>query len=180
VSAVVLAVLLFALAACSSGPRTTWVWPSSGAQAQAGPGASPPVSASAVPSASSAGGTTELNSPVIINQSRTGPSERRFAVDRNGSWACDNCAGDGRSTAGRLTPAQMKQLQTYLDDPAFDEEDGVPPTSPKCTSKLDSNMTTAHGVVLWSNCRGGGPPPVAVKILRLLADATPLDAGLPG
>lgn len=178
----VLAVLLFAVTACSSGPRTTWVWPSSDAQAQAGPGtASPSAGASTSPSASpSAAGGTPLNSPVIINQSRTGPGERRLAVDPDGSWACDNCAGDGKSSAGRLTAAQMKQLQSYLDDPAFSEEDGVPPTSPQCTDKLDSNMTTTSGIVLWSNCRGAAPPPVSQKILRLLAEATPLDAGLPG
>jgi hypothetical protein len=41
-------------------------------------------------------------------------------------------------------------------------------------------MTTARGIVLWSNCRGAGPPAVSVKILRLLAEATPLNAGLPG
>jgi hypothetical protein len=180
-----LAVLLFAVTACSSGPRTTWVWPGADRQGQVGPGGtagspSPGASAprSAPPSASGAAGAP-LTSPVIINQSRTGPAERRLAVDPNGSWACDNCSGDGKSTAGQLTAAQMKQLQAYLDDPAFKDEDGVPPTLPQCSGKLDSNMTTSSGIVLWSNCRGAGPPPVSVKILKLLADATPLDAGLP-
>lgn len=117
---------------------------------------------------------------MIINQSRTGPGERRLSVEPTGAWSCDNCAGDARATAGQLTPAQVKQLQTYLDDPAFDREDGVPPTSPQCADKLDSNMTTTSGIVLWSNCRGAAPGPVSVKILRLLAEATGLNAGLPG
>jgi hypothetical protein len=174
----VLVATLLAVTACSSEPRTTWVWPSADAQAQGGPGVSASPGVSTASSAPIANGPP-LNTPVIINQSRTGPGERRLAVEVDGAWACDNCAGDGKNSVGRLTAAQMKQLQTFLNDPAFGEEDGVPPTSPKCGNKLDSNMTTSQGVVLWSNCRGAGPPPVSVKILRLLADATPLDAGLP-
>jgi hypothetical protein len=174
-AAVLAAAVLFAVTACSGEPRTTWVWP--GAETQ-GPAASASPTASATPSAPIANGPP-LNSPVIINQSHSGPGERRLAIEVDGAWTCENCAGDGKNSAGRLTAAQMKQLQTFLDDPAFGAEDGVPATSPKCGNKLDSNLTTSQGVVLWSNCKGGGPPPVALKILRLLAEVTPLDAGLP-
>jgi hypothetical protein len=173
---IVLTAVLLAAGACSSEPRTTWMWPNGDAQAQTAPSAPPTAGASSAPP-TAAGGT--LNGPVIINQSRTGPGERRLAVEADGSWTCDNCAGDGKNTTGRLTAAQIKQLRDLMADPAFSEEDGVPPTAPQCGNKLESNMTTSSGVVLWSNCRGGGPPPVSLRILRLLADATPLDAGLP-
>jgi hypothetical protein len=173
----VLAALLFAVGACSSEPRTTWMWPNADAQAQAPnqPGASgaPSASASAPPVAGA------LNGPVIINQSRTGPGERRLAVEPDGSWVCDNCAGDGKNTTGRLDAAQLKQLRDLMADPAFGEEDGVSASAPQCGNRLESNMITSSGAVLWSNCRGGGPPPVSVRILRLLSGATPLDPGLP-
>jgi hypothetical protein len=172
----VLVGLLLAAGACSSDPETTWVWPGGNAQAQTGPSAAP--SASATPSASAVPGGP-LSGPVIVNQSRSGPGERRLAVETDGSWVCDNCAGDGKNATGRLNAAQMKQLRDFLADPVFKEEDGVPPSSPQCGDKLESNLITSSGVVLWSNCRGGGPPAVTLKILRLLADATPLDAGLP-
>ena len=175
---VLAAALLFGAGACSSEPNTTWMWPGGNAPAQAqpqvDPSAAPSTSVSAAPPVAGA-----LNGPVIINQSRTGPGERRLAVEPDGSWVCDNCAGDGRNTTGRLAAAQLKQLKDFMADPAFADEDGVAPNAPQCGNKLESNMITSSGAVLWSNCRGGGPPPVSLKILRLLADATPLDAGLP-
>lgn len=175
---VVLAALLFAAGACSSDPRTTWMWPGGDAQAQAQPQADPSAAPSASASAPSPAGGA-LNGPVIINQSRTGPGERRLAVEPDGSWVCDNCAGDGRNTTGRLDAARMKRLRDLMADPAFGDEDGVPPNSPQCGNRLESNMTTSSGVVLWSTCRGATPPPVSLKILQLLAEATPLDPGLP-
>jgi hypothetical protein len=167
-----LAALPLLVGACASEPRTTWVSPGAPAPQQT---RQPPASSGPPPVA--AGGA--LTGPVIINQSRTGPGERRLAVEPDGSWACDNCAGDGRNTTGRLTAAQLGQLRGLMADPAFGEEDGVPPSVPQCPDRLESNMTTSSGVVLWTNCRGGGPPPVSLRILRLLAGATPLDAGLP-
>lgn len=118
-----------------------------------------------------------LPSSVIVNQSTGNAGERRLAVTETGDWTCDNCTGDGRTTAGRLGPDPLARLAALITDPALPREAGPRAGTAPCRNQLSSNLVTRAGVVTWSTC--AGPGPVSTRILRLLADATRLDPGLP-
>jgi hypothetical protein len=136
----------------------------------------------APPTGASSSDAGSLRLPVFfeVGSSRTGPTERRLEVEVDGSWTCDNCAGDDTMTSGKLSAAAIRRLQTLL-NPGLEAEDKAQrgKETPDCPGELVSNMISAFGVVVWSDCPGNQPPPITAAILDVLTQETPLVAGIP-
>ncbi|MEV4546189.1 hypothetical protein [Micromonospora echinaurantiaca] len=156
------AALMFATAACQEQGQTTT-------------GATRPT-ASDTPSLA-APTSLELQDPFEVSSGRTGPTERRLSIEADGSWICENCAGNNKNSSGKLGAAQMQQLL----GPGLIDEDRAQQgkKTPRCSGELLSTLVSGYGVVMWSDCPGNQPPPITAAILRVLTAETPLVAGTP-
>jgi hypothetical protein len=81
------------------------------------------------PAGSAAGGSApEIPTTVAVGQvsllQRLGADAplRTLSVERDGSWQCLDCAGDGVTSRGRLAAEQTERLQVLLADPRLAEE----------------------------------------------------------
>ncbi|MFG1881335.1 hypothetical protein [Micromonospora sp. NPDC049102] len=103
-------------------------------------------------------------------------SLRTLSVERDGSWQCLDCAGDGVTSRGRLAPEQTERLQVLLADPRLAEEtDQVRRYRTTCIDALTSSLLTSSGLISSQDCPGEERPPVAGEILLLLTQATPAE-----
>ncbi|MGC4856992.1 hypothetical protein ACLQ24_27370 [Micromonospora sp. DT4] len=135
------------------------------------------------PPAGAAGGTApEVPTTVAVGQvsllQRLGADAplRTLSVERDGSWQCLDCAGDGVTSRGTLAPEQTERLQVLLADPRLAEEtDQVRRYRTTCIDALTSSLFTSSGLVTSQDCPGEERPPVAGEILLLLTQATPAE-----
>ncbi|NJP31517.1 hypothetical protein [Micromonospora thermarum] len=105
----------------------------------------------------------------------TGPL-RTLNVEVDGRWECVDCAGDGVTSTGALTPEQLARLQTLLADPGLAKEtDQARQYRVTCIDVLTSSLLTASGLITSQDCPGEEKPPIAHEILLLLTQATPAD-----
>ncbi|MGC4769305.1 hypothetical protein ACLQ25_10035 [Micromonospora sp. DT44] len=101
---------------------------------------------------------------------------RTLSVERDGSWQCLDCAGDGVTSRGRLAPEQTERLQVLLADPRLAEEtDQARRYRTTCIDALTSSLLTSSGLISSQDCPGEERPPVAGEILLLLTQATPAE-----
>ncbi|MEU7843209.1 hypothetical protein AB0B39_19905 [Micromonospora sp. NPDC049114] len=101
---------------------------------------------------------------------------RTLSVERDGSWQCLDCAGDGVTSRGRLAAEQTERLQVLLADPRLAEEtDQVRRYRTTCIDALTSSLLTSSGLVTSQDCPGEERPTVAGEILLLLTQATPAE-----
>jgi hypothetical protein len=105
------------------------------------------------------------------------PDRRRVTalfVEADGTWSCDECTADGKTTTGRLNPEQIRDLQELLRDPALEREaDQTRRFRPQCASGLLSTLVTDQGLISFADCPGEQPPRIAGAIFHLLVTATP-------
>ncbi|MFC0529711.1 hypothetical protein [Phytohabitans kaempferiae] len=101
---------------------------------------------------------------------------RRLTVEPDGGWSCDNCAGDQKNSQGRLSPAQNDELHRLVGSPEFRQEvldrRGRRYT---CEGALYSSLFMIQGAITVGDCPGEERLPVTDAVLRLLADATPVE-----
>jgi hypothetical protein len=117
-------------------------------------------------------------SRVMLLQGRpgSGTRTRSLNVEADGTWECVNCAGDGKTSTGKLTTETNQELQRLLADPALqDEAKQTARYRPPCSDVLVSTIMTQHRLINSGDCPGDQRPPVAGAILRLLVDATPAE-----
>ncbi|MET8085085.1 hypothetical protein [Micromonospora sp. NPDC005197] len=101
---------------------------------------------------------------------------RTLSVERDGSWQCLDCAGDGVTSRGRLAAEQTERLQVLLADPRLAEEtDQVRRYRTTCIDALTSSLLTSSGLITSQDCPGEERPAVAGEILLLLTQATPAE-----
>ncbi|MGX7671626.1 hypothetical protein [Plantactinospora sp. DSM 117369] len=98
----------------------------------------------------------------------------RLEVEPHGAWECHNCAGDDKTTSGKLNEIQIRDLHSLLNDPTFAEEDMWKRPKPKCEGEWFSTLASRATIVAWQDCPGDGPPRTTAAILRVLTDGTPL------
>ncbi|MEJ3745047.1 hypothetical protein WEI85_17340 [Actinomycetes bacterium KLBMP 9797] len=103
---------------------------------------------------------------------------RELGVEPDGTWKCDDCAGDGKSSTGQLTAAQNQELQRLLADPALYQEarENRKNYGLRCEDGLISTLVMSQGVVASTDCPGEVRTPITGAILALLVDATPAKA----
>jgi len=105
----------------------------------------------------------------------TGPL-RTLRVERDGTWKCTDCAGDGVNSTGTLTPEQVSRLQQLLADPGLaGETDEARQYRATCIDALTSSLLTAVGPITSEDCPGAERPKIAGEILLLLTQATPAE-----
>jgi hypothetical protein len=117
-------------------------------------------------------------SRVMLLQGRpgSGTKTRSLNVEADGTWDCENCAGDGKVSKGKLTAKTNQELQRLLADPALlGEADQTRRYRARCGDVLLSTIITRVGLINSGDCPGEQPPPVTGAILRLLTDATPAE-----
>ncbi|MET8281226.1 hypothetical protein [Micromonospora sp. NPDC005174] len=139
--------------------------------------AAPPPPGSAAGGSSPEVPTTVAKGQVSLLQ-RLGADAplRTLSVERDGSWQCLDCAGDGVTSRGRLAPEQTERLQVLLADPRLAEEtDQVRRYRTTCIDALTSSLLTSSGLISSQDCPGEERPPVAGEILLLLTQATPAE-----
>ncbi|MEU5782519.1 hypothetical protein [Micromonospora lupini] len=135
------------------------------------------------PAGSAAGGSApEIPTTVAVGQvsliQRLGADAplRTLSVERDGSWQCLDCAGDGVTSRGRLAAEQTERLQVLLADPRLAEEtDQVRRYRTTCIDALTSSLLTSTGLITSQDCPGEERPTVAGEILLLLTQATPAE-----
>ncbi|MEV6632442.1 hypothetical protein AB0M54_17005 [Actinoplanes sp. NPDC051470] len=118
----------------------------------------------------------ELGSPVDV---RWGTSW--LSVNIDGGWLCQDCAGDGADTEGRLSLRKVKKLKGLIDARLALEtgaQQGHRP--PSCPGGVTTVATFRTGDVSWSTCAGGTIPPQTMAVLTFLAEETPVRLRLPG
>ena len=135
------------------------------------------------PAGTAAGGSEpEIPTTVAVGQvsllqrlGADGPL-RTLSVERDGSWRCLDCAGDGVTSRGRLAPEQTARLQVLLADPALaNETDQVRRYRTTCIDALTSSLLTSSGLITSQDCPGEERTTVAGEILLLLTQATPAE-----
>jgi hypothetical protein len=136
----------------------------------------PVPSSDAVPP--SGAGTTAPPAPITLMQhiGDDTTSVRRLGVDPAGTWFCKNCAGDGKESEGQLSSAQHDDLRRLVASPEFREE--VQQRRGRrysCDGALYSTLLTDQGAITVTDCPQEEHPPTTDAILRLLADATPVE-----
>lgn len=122
--------------------------------------------------------TTEPPSRFTLLQRPVGeaPKIRILDVEPDGAWSCDNCAGDGQTSNGRLSTTQNDELRRLLDGAAFREEaERARRYRLTCTDALVHTLRLGMSAITTADCPGEQRPPVTGAILRLLADATPVE-----
>ncbi|MGK5743104.1 hypothetical protein [Micromonospora sp. URMC 103] len=157
------AVLAAALTGCSSGHAATseTLPPSTDAAGLPGPDAPTTVGEGQVSLVQQIGGDGPL---------------RTLRVERDGTWKCFDCAGDGVNSTGQLDAEQVSRLQQLLADPALaGETDAARRYRTTCIDALTSSLLTAAGPITSQDCPGAARPPVAGEILLLLTQATPAE-----
>ncbi|MEU5906434.1 hypothetical protein ABZ780_18915 [Micromonospora sp. NPDC047467] len=140
------------------------------------PAAQPPAGAAA------GGSEPEIPTTIAVGQvsllqrlGADGPM-RTLSVQRDGSWQCLDCAGDGVTSRGRLAPELTERLQVLLADPALaNETDQVRRYRATCIDALTSSLLTSSGLVTSQDCPGEERTAVAGEILLLLTQATPAE-----
>lgn len=101
--------------------------------------------------------------------------QRWLTVETNGEWVCEDCAGDGKNSEGRLTDAQNDELQRLVRSPDFRQETllrrGL---RYSCAGALYSTLVAGQSPITVGDCPGEERLPVTDAILVILADATPV------
>ncbi|MFJ8688489.1 hypothetical protein [Micromonospora wenchangensis] len=101
---------------------------------------------------------------------------RSLTVEPDGRWECDDCAGDGVTSAGSLDPEQVQRLHRLLADPRLAQEtDQARRYRASCIDALTSSLLTTAGLITSQDCPGEDRPAVAGEILLLLTQATPAE-----
>ncbi|MCX5067917.1 hypothetical protein OOJ91_18920 [Micromonospora lupini] len=140
------------------------------------PAAQPPAGSAAGGSAPEIPTTVAKGQVSLIQRLGADAPLRTLSVERDGSWQCLDCAGDGVTSRGRLAPEQTERLQVLLADPRLTEEtDQVRHYRTTCIDALTSSLLTSSGLVTSQDCPGEERPTVAGEILLLLTQATPAE-----
>lgn len=102
---------------------------------------------------------------------------RSLTVEPDGRWDCQDCAGDGVTSAGALTPDQVQRLQRMLADPALAKEtDAARQYKQACIDALTSTLLIPPDLTITQqDCPGEDRPPIGAEILLLLTQATPAE-----
>ncbi|RKN31095.1 hypothetical protein [Micromonospora musae] len=101
---------------------------------------------------------------------------RTLQVEKNGTWKCLDCAGDGVTSTGGFAPEQVSRLQQLLADPGLAAEtDQARHYRSTCIDALTSSLLTAVGSITTEDCPGVEAPPIAGEVLLLLTQATPAE-----
>ncbi|MGN9776027.1 hypothetical protein ACTMS0_09655 [Micromonospora sp. H33] len=145
----------------------------SGADADGSPSGNP--AASPQQQLGNAATISEGRVSLIQKLGETGPL-RTLNVEVDGRWECVDCAGDGVTSTGALTPEQLARLQTLLADPGLTKEtDQARQYRVTCLDALTSSLLTSSGLITSQDCPGEEQPPIAHEILLLLTQATPAE-----
>jgi hypothetical protein len=186
------ALLVLALAACdSSGPATpspTANPPVSADQSSAGPSAgagAPSIgstgasstsspSPSASPSATGAGGTPRPGASVegvqLVKTGGIAGVNETIEVKPDGVWHHIDGKRD-TTRSGKLTAAQMAELQRLLTDPKLLAEGGKVGTG-HCSDAFEYLLIVKYRLIHYTACGQGTKPEITLKIIELLQSAT--------
>ncbi|PWU52409.1 hypothetical protein DLE60_15045 [Micromonospora globispora] len=113
----------------------------------------------------------------LVQKLGTDGPVRSLTVEPGGQWNCDDCAGDGVTSTGALSPDQAQRLQQMLLDPGLAKEtDEARHYRQTCIDALTSTLLIPPGLtVTQQDCPGEERPPIAGEILLLLTQATPAE-----
>ncbi|SCE90342.1 hypothetical protein GA0070607_3027 [Micromonospora coriariae] len=140
------------------------------------PAAQPPVGAAAGGPVPEIPTTVDMGQVSLLQRLGADGPIRTLSVERDGTWQCLDCAGDGVTSRGRLAPEQTERLQVLLADPKLaNETDQVRKYRVTCIDALTSSLLTSAGLITSQDCPGEERPPVAGEILLLLTQATPAE-----
>ncbi|RLP96766.1 hypothetical protein [Micromonospora sp. CV4] len=140
------------------------------------PAAQPPVGAAAGGPAPEIPTTVAAGQVSLLQRLGADGPIRTLSVERDGTWQCLDCAGDGVTSRGTLAPEQTERLQVLLADPRLaNETDQARQYRVTCIDALTSSLLTSAGLITSQDCPGEERPPVSGEILLLLTQATPAE-----
>ncbi|MFG1609262.1 hypothetical protein [Actinoplanes sp. NPDC049265] len=117
----------------------------------------------------------ELGSPIDIRW-----GDAWLSVNIDGGWLCQDCAGDGTDTEGRMSLLTVKKLKKLLDAGLAVEtavQDDTRPSS--CPGGVTTVATFRTGDVRWTTCPGSTVPPHTTAVLTFLRNETPARIPMP-
>jgi hypothetical protein len=117
----------------------------------------------------------ELGSPIDIRW-----GDAWLSVNIDGGWLCQDCAGDGADTEGRLSLRKIKLLRKLLDARLAVEtavHDDIRP--PACPGGVTTVASFRTGDVTWTSCPGSVVPPHTTAVLNFLRNETPVRFRMP-
>jgi hypothetical protein len=179
-SAAVMVGIALGLSACASpvGDATAAAEPSATAQPDVTTSASAGPASSTPPFAPSGGpGTTLPPSIKTITVMRSGGLaglQQTLTITADGSWTFVDKRANVPTTSGRLSPDQLRQLTTWVTDPAFAAEAKLPGPAGVCNDGITYTIAVGEFTAKYERCGNATSRPVTDKILALLADATAL------
>lgn len=139
------------------------------ASAPASPGESP---TSAPPRGRATDPATASRITLVKSGGFAGVHEQ-VVVETDGRWTYST--RDGKQQSGRLTGNQAAELRKLSGSTALADESRRKPGGPKCADAFNYALTVGDTVIRREHCGGSPPSPTFNAIVKLLADATPLN-----
>jgi hypothetical protein len=156
-----------AQSSATAGPSAT-AQPDATTSASAGPASSPP------PLAPSGGPGPSIKTITVMRSGGLAGLQQTLTITADGSWTFVDKRANVPATTGQLSPDQLRQLTTWVTDPAFAAEAKLPGPAGVCNDGINYTITVGEFTASYERCGNAASRPVTDKILALLADATPM------